>query len=164
MGHYKTTKECIVCGIEFLPTSGKQWFCSKKCRNKAHYKRWATKQAIWQKNNQEKVKKYQKISVQKLKNSPEKYKLRCRKSNLKGYYNISVEYYDALFEKQQGVCAICNNPETRVLNNVVVRLSVDHNHKTGKVRKLLCHNCNFKLGVLEDKEFCEKAKKYLEGN
>jgi hypothetical protein len=49
---------------------------------------------------------------------------------------LSVEEYDAMLKAQGGGCAICGNPpKTR-------RLDVDHDHKTGKVRGLLCHRCN----------------------
>ena len=40
-------------------------------------------------------------------------------------------------------------------------LAVDHNRKTGKVRGLLCINCNVKLGVLEDEDFKKMANRYL---
>jgi hypothetical protein len=41
------------------------------------------------------------------------------------------------------------------------RLCVDHNHKTGKVRGLLCDSCNQWLGAIENKQFLEKALVYL---
>lgn len=44
----------------------------------------------------------------------------------------------------------------------VKELSVDHDHVTGKIRGLLCHKCNVKLGHIEDIEFVLKAKIYLE--
>lgn len=43
-----------------------------------------------------------------------------------------------LFRKQGGCCAICKKPETNFKN----RLAVDHNHRTGRVRGLLCYYCN----------------------
>jgi hypothetical protein len=49
---------------------------------------------------------------------------------------LSLAEYDALLAAQGGGCAICGNPpKTR-------RLDVDHDHKSGKVRGLLCHRCN----------------------
>jgi len=60
-------------------------------------------------------------------------------------YDISVEQFQAVWESQGGVCAICNGPPTKGK-----RLAVDHNHQTGEVRGLLCCNCNMGLGNLKD--------------
>lgn len=53
------------------------------------------------------------------------------------------ETYTQLFEKQQGVCAICKKLPS------VGKLQIDHCHQTGKVRGLLCPACNSKLGFIE---------------
>lgn len=75
-------------------------------------------------------------------------------------YNISLEDYDKILESQNGLCAICRGTETRVSK---LYLSVDHNHTTGKVRGLLCYNCNVGLGNFkDDKESLMNAIKYLE--
>lgn len=91
-----------------------------------------------------------------LKKRPRDYKENCRKSALHQSYNITLEEYDCIFEQQNGVCAICGS-----VNKNGMRLSVDHNHKTNKVRGLLCINCNRKLGVLEDTGFVCAANLYL---
>jgi hypothetical protein len=63
-----------------------------------------------------------------------------RERNLKLVFNMTVDEYDAILEYQGGICAICDHPpKTR-------RLSVDHDHKTGLIRGLLCHQCNRALG------------------
>lgn len=93
--------------------------------------------------------------------NPEKMRKLKRKAHLKLYFKMTLGQYDKLFEKQNGCCAICGKPETRKIRGVVTRLAVDHNHKTGEARGLLCHNCNTKLGVLEENSFIEKAIKYL---
>ena len=70
-------------------------------------------------------------------------------------------------QKQNYVCAICFNPEIRVhrLTQTVTSLSVDHCHKTGKVRGLLCHSCNTALGLLKDNtDVMRLAINYLETN
>lgn len=59
-------------------------------------------------------------------------------------YGVTADQYNFLLEKQNGVCAICKQPE-RVYSN----LSVDHNHKTNKVRELLCSDCNKLVGFFE---------------
>jgi hypothetical protein len=67
-----------------------------------------------------------------------------RKSNLKTRYGLTFEAYNKMFESQNGVCAICGKPEHTKL------LSVDHSHKTRKVRGLLCTGCNLVLGKTND--------------
>jgi len=73
------------------------------------------------------------------------------------------EVYKELFEKQHGLCAICGKEETQKNNqgNGICKLHIDHNHKTGEVRGLLCGRCNRKLGFIEDIEFITKARLYL---
>lgn len=78
----------------------------------------------------------------------EKCKSRHRGCRLKRQYKITLKQYDAMFISQGGACSICGCPETIKLKNIVKRLSVDHNHITGKVRGLLCHKCNQALGLL----------------
>ncbi len=76
---------------------------------------------------------------------------------LERLYGITLAEYDRMFEKQNGVCAICNLPE------IMRRLSIDHNHKTGTVRELLCTSCNALLGYLrEDEQKLENVKRYLQ--
>lgn len=67
-----------------------------------------------------------------------------RKCSLKKLYGVTLEQYDKMFVAQSGQCAICGQSE------LGYRLCVDHNHKTGAVRGLLCHGCNLSLGHLED--------------
>jgi hypothetical protein len=67
-------------------------------------------------------------------------------------YGISAEQYNELLELQNGVCKLCKQPEhirSTSASNPVKRLAVDHDHNTGKVRGLLCHNCNVMLGQYE---------------
>ena len=74
--------------------------------------------------------------------------LDVRRRNLKKNYGITVEEYDALLEKQGGVCAICKRPPKKV------RLAVDHDHgQTGResVRGLLCWICNKKIVGMIDR-------------
>lgn len=79
--------------------------------------------------------------------------------------------YNELFEKQNGVCAICGKSETkksscnkgRVKHKNICNLSIDHDHKTGEVRGLLCGRCNGILGHSKDnEEFLLRAVRYLE--
>jgi hypothetical protein len=83
----------------------------------------------------------------------------ARRSFLKVKYGISLEDYDAMLARQGGVCAACKNRKRRS-----ERLCVDHCHVTGKVRGLLCRNCNVGLGLFrDDADLVEAAAAYLRG-
>lgn len=73
-------------------------------------------------------------------------------------YRLSLEQYEQMIEDQGGACAICGRrPE------FVDDLLIDHNHATGAVRGLLCHNCNVGIGQLQDSpDVLEAAIRYLE--
>lgn len=74
-----------------------------------------------------------------------------RRSNLKRHYGISIEEYESIAISQDGRCAICRCPPKRVKRRAVAyRLCVDHDHATGRVRGLLCNDCNRALGLLGD--------------
>lgn len=75
-----------------------------------------------------------------------------RKYVLKRNYGITPQDYEDMSERQGGVCAICRKPETQssCKNGTIDSLRVDHDHKTGKVRGLLCSRCNFAIGHLQD--------------
>ena len=55
------------------------------------------------------------------------------------------EMYERMFTEQNGLCAICVKPESNGR-----RLAMDHDHATGRIRGLLCRNCNMALGLLKD--------------
>lgn len=67
---------------------------------------------------------------------------------LKRTFGIGLDVYTAMLEDQDFKCAICGKTEQENKK----RLAVDHCHKTGKVRKLLCHHCNCALGMVNDNE------------
>ena len=66
-------------------------------------------------------------------------------------YGIGTEEYNRMYIKQKEVCRMCKKrrPQTRK-NGEVIDLHIDHNHKTGRVRGLLCTYCNNSLGMLEE--------------
>jgi len=75
-------------------------------------------------------------------------------------YGITAEQYNALVEKQHGACAICSLPCSSGR-----RLSVDHDHRSGKIRGLLCVNCNQSIGKFKDNPaLLDRAAAYLEKN
>jgi hypothetical protein len=84
------------------------------------------------------------------------YRATNRRSYLKQVYGISVEEYEALLARQNGVCAICKKKDR-------VRLCVDHCHDARTVRGLLCNKCNIGLGHFDDDiERLRAAIAYLE--
>src|SRR5262249_60686824 len=79
----------------------------------------------------------------------------ARNGDLRRLYGISAADYDALLDKDGGVCAICRKRSKR-------RLCVDHCHRTGTIRGLLCASCNLGLGSLkEDQASLVAALAYL---
>lgn len=66
--------------------------------------------------------------------------------------NITREQYYEMINNQNNKCKICNKNETRIGKNgiEIARLCIDHDHATGKVRALLCHDCNTGLGKFRD--------------
>lgn len=77
---------------------------------------------------------------------------------IKYRYGLLPLEYLALVEAHNNVCAICNEPES--IKNA--KLSIDHCHETGKVRGLLCRNCNSALGKFKDSfDLVYKAAEYL---
>ena len=69
--------------------------------------------------------------------NPEKAKEIMRWANIKYKYNMTREDFEIMSNLQNNNCAICGEE---------VKLHVDHCHKTGKIRGLLCRNCNTSLG------------------
>jgi hypothetical protein len=67
-------------------------------------------------------------------------------------YGIGYDRFEEMLAEQNGVCAICGKEETRVDHRTkqVSRLAIDHDHKTGTVRGLLCHAHNNSLGHFND--------------
>jgi hypothetical protein len=88
-----------------------------------------------------------------------KYKLR--------QYGLSIEQYDALYMAQRGLCAACGvykDPwEPTGVANRAKCLVVDHDHSTGRIRGLLCTQCNIAIGQMrDDPSIMRAAAAYLE--
>lgn len=92
------------------------------------------------------------------KNNPEKERLSERRQTLRKF-GLTIESYNVLFSKQQGCCAGCLRHQSQFKRS----LSVDHCHKTGSIRGLLCNDCNITLGkVRDDEQTLLRLSKYLE--
>jgi len=75
---------------------------------------------------------------------------RRRRYHLKHTYGMHLEEFEEMFVAQDGVCAVCGNPEFQIRRGQVKSLDVDHDHDTGDVRGLLCSPCNAALGLLQE--------------
>lgn len=143
-----SSKKCSRCG-EVKPTTefarhknnGKWGFYSycKACVNK-------------------KAKKYRR-------ENPEKHRIIERKHELKKQYGLTIEDVERMLKNQNYKCAICGKEiflhGSSMDKNKIAH--VDHDHETGKVRGLLCNDCNRGIGLLKDNPmFLANAIKYLE--
>ena len=90
----------------------------------------------------------------------------CKGKN--AYYRRNYGITDAelaqMKEDQNNQCFLCGSEGFLIgNNNHSEKLAVDHDHATGRVRKLLCHNCNRALGLFKDNpELMRKAADYVE--
>lgn len=99
---------------------------------------------VWKENNKDKV-------LKSVKNS-----------RLTKTYGITLEDYENKLEEQKNLCSICGELETRKLNGKTLNLVIDHCHKTGKFRGLICNRCNNGLGRFKDSShLVKKAFEYL---
>lgn len=162
-------KKCIRCG-EFKPLTDYGWhniakgqhrnFC-KLCQKEwdREYKTGVGKPLIeeYREKNKDKMVEYRKLYKLDPKNK-EKMRTHGRNATLR-QFGITQEDYDELFKKQDGKCVICGVEKNGGKQN----FCVDHDHTTGKVRGLLCHNCNLSIGLMKDNpDLLRKAAEYLE--
>lgn len=146
-------KTCTKCNIlkpltEFYNAQrakdGLSWYC-KACY-KIEYHAYANKP-----ENRERI-------LTNLKQYHSNNRLRARNYKLKKDFGITIDQFDALAVQQNNLCAICNKPQLEHKKY----LSVDHCHKTDKIRGLLCEACNLGLGHFKDDiELLLKAVNYL---
>ena len=111
-----------------------------------------TQNTKWRKANKEKVKEIKRVYNKRVER-------KLRDQHYKRNYGISIEQFESMESLCMGVCGCCGAaPKGRCK-----RLSVDHCHKTGKIRGLLCAPCNKAIGVLGDSvEGLRRAVEYLE--
>ena len=82
-----------------------------------------------------------------------------QRGSLKFRYGITIKDYDDMLLKQKGMCKICKSKESGYGRKY---FCVDHNHKTNKIRGLLCYSCNLGLGKFKDDiSILKAAIKYL---
>ena len=101
--------------------------------------------ALWRQNNKDKYNSYMR----------ERNKLNYPKARLQRY-GLTQEIYKSMLLEQQGLCQMCKNPPKSSRP-----LVIDHDHKTKKVRGLLCYGCNRVLHAFDNIEVMESALNYL---
>ena len=155
-------KNCTDCG-DYLPLSK---FRKDKHRVDGRMNKCANCKAKEEKRNSIKNPEIRKRINDKRVDNRKKYysdedrKLKYRNAQLIKAFNITLDQYNQILVSQDNVCYICRRDETSVRNR---SLAVDHNHQTGKIRGLLCSNCNRALGLFKDnKNLLLAAAKYLE--
>ena len=85
-----------------------------------------------------------------------------RACKIRDAYGIEPEHYKSLLAAQGDVCAICKQPETVTRLGVLKKMPVDHDHKTGRIRGLLCSRCNTAIGLMQDDaDILQSAINYL---
>lgn len=90
-------------------------------------------------------------------NNPDKVREIARRSRMKLKYGLQEDAYERLYNVSKGKCFICDRKPKRKR-----RLNIDHCHKTGQVRGLLCDGCNLTLGKIESGSvILENIIKYL---
>lgn len=153
-------KVCIVCQTEKEETAFR--LCSNKHRPP---KDGVIKE--WRKNKCNECEKKRKVDKYYLNHESNKKKARIngkkrtrekrREAMLKEKFGVNEEWYKSILESQMGVCKICGG-----VNKNGTPLSVDHNHKSGETRGLLCLHCNSLLGFSRDNvTVLKKAIEYL---
>ncbi len=111
----------------------------------------------WREKNPEKANASARESQRRYRRAhPEESERKWRTSAYKKF-GITVDDYDKMFKAQNGVCKICELPQSGRFKH----LAVDHDHETGKVRGLLCMTCNRNLGYVERDNRLRRILEYL---
>lgn len=160
---HSSTKPCSKCGVVkpfscFSPRQDKPEFVPvsqcKQCR--------AEKRKQQRLENPEKWRDIQRRS--RAKRTKQFHYERARTSHLRNKFGLTDAAYSKMHDAQNGLCAICGNPETTVdtRRGVERKLAVDHCHNGGGVRGLLCLQCNNGIGrFMDNPELLEAAARYI---
>lgn len=134
----------------------------KECRHKARRERMgAIKENPRATSEKEKLERRTATVKKYIENNKDKLRINNRIFKLKKNFNLTLEQYAWLLKQQNGLCFLCEQPETRIdpRTGLVMNLAIDHDRKCcpglkscGKcIRGLLCTDCNTCLGKLECK-------------
>ena len=156
-------RKCIVCGEMFVPMREVQSCCSPACYRKSP--RW---RELQRRNDARPERRERQAELRRIADAVNEdrreflreYNLR---RNLASKYGITADGFMAMLAAQDSVCAICGQPPKPDGIKAASRLHVDHDHLTGKVRALLCNNCNRAIGYFaDDPARMRAAAEYIE--
>jgi len=180
------TRYCKNCAIETeryasgrcKPCKAKSavaWNANNRAANKIRNAQWYAKNRDqarkknekWRSENRERARlntiAWRKANPEKVKEMTTRNNSKNRNFELIRKYGIDSATYETMFTEQNGVCYLCYNPETYKQKGKVQRLAVDHCHKNGRARRLLCRICNTVLGfVHDDPQLLRRMADYLE--
>ena len=154
MGAGRQSKICKACGIEKSRT---EYTIRQSEERNGHFVRYCKECSA------AKVKRIYQIKHR----DPTFYRRIDWPSKLKRLYGLTVEDYNKLLVKQGGGCVLCGETDPscgsrHYIKNNRTAFDVDHNHKTGKIRGLLCTRCNRLVGLANDKiQTAKNLVKYL---
>ena len=165
-------RECKICKTFFVVTSisNKKIYCTRKCKSIADKQRLKVEYDLnpekfrskgretYYKNHEENKIRSKERAKRERKLNPSLFKYQ----KLQNTYGLSAEEYSTMLTSQHNKCLICFREISGELNTKNLKAFVDHNHKTGLVRGVLCINCNSILGYSrEDKGVLLAAIEYL---
>jgi len=163
-------KNCLRCGLEYSPNSPTQKYC-ENCREICYKEKM---KEYYLKNKKKKVKQMKEYYLKNKEKLDKKHieyyyenrsmiSKQMKEWKLEKNYGLTVKKYNKMLKKQKGFCPICLKKINGNNKNGRRKANVDHNHKTGKVRELICINCNLVIGLLKENiKVSKNITKYLE--
>jgi len=134
-------KACKVCKKNFILSKKYRVYCSSDCQIKGRRNVWS---------------KHSKTAKGRATQLRYRQAGKAKEGALKRAYNLTLKQHKQMYVDQNGCCKICKRPVP------YDKIGVDHSHKTGKIRGLLCWHCNMFLGHLEKNlENLQNAMNYL---
>ena len=147
-------RDCIVCAEQFQPYRASSVTCSQQCYRETPS--WRESQHRQDARPERQARKNE------LRRGSERVRAYNRMKQLERY-GITVEQHDVMLTTQDGLCAICGQPPDPGGVRATSRLHTDHDHLTGRVRGLLCNNCNRGIGCFaDDPARLRAAAEYIE--
>ncbi len=133
--------KCKTCDKKFKWSQKHRVYCSIECNRKGRRNSWLKHSRTAKgRATQQRYRQSGKAKVRALKRA----------------YNLTLEQHEQLYVDQNGCCAICKQ------SIAYDKMNTDHDHKTGKIRGLLCWSCNLMLGNAKDNlDTLRTAVRYL---
>lgn len=144
---------------EYISQKGKEYYQNNKEKILAYGLEWSRKNIDKRKEQYERWRDKDPIRKLKAEIRQRPKEQRKRNSRLKDKFNMTIVEWEALFNEQGNVCAICKGTDP----GSKAGWNTDHCHKSGKFRFILCCHCNRGLGAFKDNpELLRRAADMLE--